>query len=85
MCDYIEGAEWWLARSASSVRMIQRAFDDQEVAILLYETVGAMQQIRRLDNGEYLIRIQLIGAGQWDVDLSLSDARIYLEEPCEGP
>lgn len=83
-CDYIEGAEWWIARSDTSVRTLQRAFEDQEVACLLFETVGAMFEIGRTASGQYLIAIQVIGAGQWDVDLSLSDAGIYLEEPAKA-
>ena len=81
MCDYIEGAVWWLAKSRMSVRAIQRAFEDQEVACVLYETVGAMQELMRLSDGLYLIKIQLTRAGEWDIDLSLTDAGIYLEEP----
>lgn len=84
MCDYIEGAEWWIARSDTSVRALQRAFEDQEVACVLYETVGAMIDMGRARDGKHLIRIQVMRAGEWDVDLSLSDAGIYLEEPWKG-
>lgn len=84
MCDYIDGAEWWLARSNYSIRALQRAFDEQEVACLLYERVGAMLEEGRTASGQYLIRIQIIRAGEWDTDISLSDAGIFLEEPWKG-
>jgi len=85
MCDYIEGAEWWLARSKTSVRALQRAFDEQEMACVLYETIGAMVDMgRERPGGMFLIKIQVMRAGEWDVDISLSDAGIFLEEPLKG-
>jgi hypothetical protein len=83
-CDYIEGAEWWEARSTRSTRALQRAFEEQEVACVLYETIGAMLDVGRTPSGQYLIKIQVVRAGQWDVDISLTDAGIFLEEPVEG-
>ena len=79
-CDYIEGAAWWTAHSDTSVRALQRAFEDQEVAGRLYETIGAMFEAGR-HRKKYLIAIQVMHAGEWDVDISLSDAGVYLEEP----
>lgn len=83
MCDYIEGAEWWLARSDSSVRMLQKLFEQQEVACLLYEKSGAIVELGRV-GAQYKIAIQLVRdkkeINNWDLDLSLSDSGIYLEE-----
>ena len=84
-CDWIEDAEWWLARSERSTRSIQRAFEDQEMACVLYETVGAMIDMgREYPGGPFLIRIQVMRAEDWDVGISLSDAGIFLEEPWKG-
>lgn len=85
MCDYLEGSEWWLVRSDTSIRSIQRAFEEQEIACCLYERVGAMLEAGRTPSGQYLIRMQIVGAGQWDTDVSLSDAGIFVEELWHGP
>ena len=80
MCDYIEEAEWWVARSDYSIRHIQRAFDNNEIACCLYERVGAMMDLGRYGR-QYEIAIQLVTIGDdWDLDCSLSDAGIYLQE-----
>jgi hypothetical protein len=84
MCDYIEGAEWWIAHSDYSRRQIERSFYQQEVACLLYERTGAILELGRY-NQQYVIAIQLVRTGtDWDLDVSLSDAGIYLQEMWEG-
>jgi hypothetical protein len=99
MADYIEGAEWWKARSIRSVRMLMKAFDQQEVACCLYERTGAMVQLGRVPAAQmpadeegrrkdgYLIAIQVVRTGRddWDVDLTLSEIGVILDEQCEGP
>lgn len=85
MCDYIEGAEWWTARSKHSVRKLQSLFDQEEVACVMIERVGAIYPLGKQGN-QYLIAIQVIRFGgnkDWDIDLALEDACIYLEEPYE--
>jgi hypothetical protein len=82
MADYIEDAEWWLARSKHSQRALVKAFDQQNVACCLIERVGAIIQLSAPEErgGEYKIAIQISSAKHsWDVDLCLSEAGIYLD------
>jgi hypothetical protein len=84
MCDWIEEAEWWMARSDRSVRQIQNAFERSEMACLLYERVGAMKELGR-QGRQYRIAIQLVRIEpSWDLDISLSDSQIYLDELLHG-
>lgn len=80
MADLIEeGAEWWLARGDRSPIELQAAFNNSAVGCVLYETVGAVTQLGRTGR-QYILGIQLTRAGDWDVDLCLAEAGIYLEE-----
>lgn len=83
MADYIEGATWWIARSRYSALQLARRFENQNVACLLYEQTGAIVELGRTQKGQYLIGIQIVHTSQedWALDLSLTDAGIYLEEP----
>ena len=63
MCDYIEEAEWWIARSEKSVRQIFRAFDRGEAACCLYERTGAIVELGHTGQ-QYLIAIQLVRTGR---------------------
>lgn len=78
MCDYVDGAEWWIARSVKSVRAIQRKFSRGDIAITLIEKTGALLELGHLPNvGQYLIAIQLVRSGQdWDLDLTLDELGI---------
>jgi hypothetical protein len=84
MVDYIEGAEWWLARSDNSVSQLRKMFDKQEVAICLYEVVGATLEVTQRD-GYYVIQIQVMhnGRDDWMSDVALEEAGIYLDERIE--
>lgn len=86
MCDYIEGAEWWIARSKRDTPRIFRAFNRGDVACCLYSRTGAIVRLGKLiDRRQYLIAIQLVVTGRdWDLDLSLEDAGIYLEQRWDG-
>lgn len=82
MRDYIEGADWWLCRSERSRAMLQKMFDQQEVAICLYERVGAILDLGR-EASQYLLAVQLVRQtrdDEWMLDISLSDVGVYLEE-----
>jgi hypothetical protein len=80
--DYIEnGAEWWLARSERNVPMLLHAFDQGDVACLLYERVGAMIELRGTSEPPFWIALQLVRTRRdWALDVSLSDAGIYVED-----
>ena len=84
MCDYIEDAEWWIARSDKSINQIFRAFEQGNMAICLYERTGAIIHLGRRD-GQHIIAIQLVLTGKdWDIDICLSEAGIYIDEIWDG-
>ena len=84
MCDYIEGVNWWIARSLKSERQILRAFDNGNVACCLYERTGAIIELGHTGQ-QYLIAIQLIRTRHnWDLDITLSELGVYLEELWDG-
>lgn len=81
--DFIPGVPWWLAKSSRSVKMLRTLLKQQELPCVLYERMGALEEVGR-SRGLYLVNIQLIrknvGTKDWDLDLALTDAGIYLEE-----
>lgn len=81
MVDYIEGAEWWLARSENSTKQLRKMFDRQEVAIILYEVIGATIEVAQ-QNGLYIIQIQVMrdGRNDWMAEVALEDIGVYLDE-----
>jgi len=100
MADYIDGAEWWKARSFRSVRLLQKAFDQQEVGICLYERTGAMIELGRVPQSSmppredgsnrdgYSIALQLVRLGtnrDWDIDLCLAEIGVFIDEIYKGP
>lgn len=81
LSDFIDGAEWWFARSDRTAKALQRAFDNEEVACCLLERVGAILPMGKDDDGNHVIAIQIARTGKdWDVDLCLSEIGIYLDE-----
>lgn len=87
MCDYIEGGTWWIVRSIRTLRGLQRAFARQDVACCLYERVGPMFEMGTAPDGTTLLVVQLVRFGDpndWDLDLSLSEAGMYVEEEFSG-
>ena len=84
MCDYIDGAEWWIARSEKSVNGIIRAFDRGDVGCCLYERTGAIIPLGKRD-GKHLIALQLVMTGfDWDIDLCLEEIGVYVDEMWDG-
>lgn len=85
MCDHIEGAVWWIVRSKRGLRALHAAFARQDVACCLFERVGAIVEYGTDERtGEQLLAMELLflgGALDWDLDVSLSDAGLYVEEP----
>lgn len=87
MADYIEGADWWLARSEHSVRKLEYLFKQEEVGCCLYERTGAIIDMGQRDGRYYRIAIQLIrlgGVKDFDIDLCLSEIGIIIEEKWDG-
>lgn len=81
--DYIPGAPWWSALSVLSVRDLARLFDQQDVACILYEVIGAIEprgEKRVVVYGRpwYPIWIQ-VSRNDWTVDLGLEEAGVVLE------
>ncbi len=84
MADYVEGAEWWIARSKSSFREIMSMFDRGQVPGCLYERTGALIELGHTGQS-YVIAIQLVRTGRdWDLDLTLSEIGVCLEERWDG-
>lgn len=87
MADFIEGASWWLARSEKGVMRLQLEFRQGDIPGTLYERMGAMKELGRV-GPLYLLAVQLVRTGtdfgDWDLDLTLTDAGIYVDEPYDG-
>lgn len=84
MADYVENGEWWIARSSSSLRSIQLAFDRGDVGAVLYERTGAIIEIGH-SGTHYILGIQLVlSRHNWDLDTCLEEVDIILEEKWDG-
>ena len=82
--NYIEGADWWLVRSEHSQKQLERMFANGDVGCVLYERIGAYEQLEKIKK-QYLLSMQIVCYNDlcWDVDWALEDAGIYIEGPHE--
>lgn len=77
------GGQWWAASTKRHVGDILRAFREERVGLILYESVGLLAPTGKVFGGRKVILLQLkVPKGyDWAVDVCLSEIGVGLLDP----